>query len=496
MTQLFREHGLSALQSQQDLSVGGWHQRAFRLLLGAALAVLAVASATVWDVTRRNAEWMKDFGLHQQRLAEVVASSLQARLVSGPTGPAKPDANTLEHLKTLERRGMWVLLLWPPGAPNFQTTDGQGFVQPLLSEAVALGQGIVRLPRDEAARLGLPRRAAVAGLAQFASPPDRRFYVAVVASALQARQREEQARWRMLLAVLLCAGVVVALSGVALRGQRRELRLQQTRAVEEAQRRRENELDRASRAATLGTLAMGITHELSTPLGIVVARAEQLALRVEHDERAAQAARVIVAQAHRMSQVIRGFLSVVRNQTPVSDQLSPAEICSGAVALVQHRFADLDISLRIDLPNEAARPILRGDGRLLEQALVNLLLNACDACLANQAAQTAQAAPAIRPGPSLQPTQGVGRVGLSVRVQENGVLFRVDDDGVGISKEAAAQAMEPFFTTKPAGQGTGLGLAVAREIAKSHRGSLRLFPLGERGTCAEFFLPHAQGGAP
>jgi two-component system NtrC family sensor kinase len=99
---------------------------------------------------------------------------------------------------------------------------------------------------------------------------------------------------------------------------------------------------------------------------------------------------------------------------------------------------------------------------------VNLLLNACDAC---------------SPG---------GHVELHVLLREQQILFRVIDDGAGISQEAAARAMEPFFTTKPVGKGAGLGLAVTHEIIKSHRGSLRVGPRQEGGTCAEIVLPQAE----
>ena len=79
-----------------------------------------------------------------------------------------------------------------------------------------------------------------------------------------------------------------------------------------------------------------------------------------------------------------------------------------------------------------------------------------------------------------------------MRIAERRVLFSVTDTGIGISQEAAARAMEPFFTTKPVGKGAGLGLAVTHEIVKSHRGSLRIGPRPERGTCAEILLPQPE----
>ena len=110
-------------------------------------------------------------------------------------------------------------------------------------------------------------------------------------------------------------------------------------------------------------------------------------------------------------------------------------------------------------------PALRGDVPMLQQALVNLLLNACDAC---------------DPG---------GRVDARICSDGEHVAFTVLDDGPGITADAAARATEPFFTTKPHGQGTGLGLAIANEIVKMHRGTLRLRAASPRGTCASMILP-------
>jgi signal transduction histidine kinase len=69
----------------------------------------------------------------------------------------------------------------------------------------------------------------------------------------------------------------------------------------------------------------------------------------------------------------------------------------------------------------------------------------------------------------------------------------VEDDGEGIAQVNAARAAEPFFTTKPRGRGTGLGLAVVSEIAKCHRGSFSIEPGSPHGTRARIRLPVAEG---
>jgi signal transduction histidine kinase len=107
-------------------------------------------------------------------------------------------------------------------------------------------------------------------------------------------------------------------------------------------------------------------------------------------------------------------------------------------------------------------PDVRCEPLLLKHALVNLLLNACEAATA-----------AVR---------------VDVSADAAGVAFVVTDDGEGITKEHAARAAEPFFTTKADG-GTGLGLAIANEIVKTHRGSLDIAPRAPRGTRACIRIP-------
>jgi signal transduction histidine kinase len=108
--------------------------------------------------------------------------------------------------------------------------------------------------------------------------------------------------------------------------------------------------------------------------------------------------------------------------------------------------------------------------------VVNLLLNACDACKTVGGAIVVRAA-------------------LEANASAGDVVIVVEDSGVGISEADAGRALEPFFTTKAREGGTGLGLAIAREIVSNHRGTLTLAPRPERGTRATVRLPPAPAPA-
>lgn len=431
------------------------------------VTIWTVALLAYGDIQRRSAESLGDFAQDQAALAQCLAHNLHERLAARPQEPALRSEwlELLASLRAFERTGeRLVLLQLSPATPApFLTPKGELLVSAALSEALRQGRSFVLLPRDEAYRLGLPRRMAIAGLAPFTSKGGTRWSIAAVATALRERDREQQQSWRTLLAVLIAAGAVLTLGGIAMHWQRQEQRTQRALEIGEALRKRDERLEQASRAATLGTLAMGITHELSTPLSIIAGRAEQLMTRVPGDDRAVRSVRVILEQAERMSQIIRGMLGLVRGQNPAAESLRPRDIANAAVSLVEHRFTESGIVLSLDAGTALPRVI--GDPRLLEHALVNLLLNAHDAC-----------------------TSG-GHVELRVHVADSVVVFSVIDDGAGISTADAERAMEPFFTTKPVGHGAGLGLAIAHEIIKSHRGSLHIAPRPEGGTCAAITLP-------
>ena len=121
---------------------------------------------------------------------------------------------------------------------------------------------------------------------------------------------------RLVLSVFTAAGLVLAFGGIALRVQRKELTLERGLAVADAQQRSDERLQRATRAAVMGTLAMGVAHEISTPLGVIAARAEQMLPKVTHDERLAAGAKAILSQTDRINEVIRGLLGLARGDAP------------------------------------------------------------------------------------------------------------------------------------------------------------------------------------
>ena len=476
------------------------------VLLWMVLAIMMIAALAYWDEQRESAAALSDFGEEQAMLAKAASAALTVQLsaaqkdalviarelvrtnassnaegspvfqvslrarkappVNADNGQSLhfvlpfdeqtyldllvPTAALLGSVKSLEQPGSVLVLVQLPAELGLVTTTGETVRATEIASALDTAKSWVRVSRADARDLGLPARTAMAGLGRIDAGPLGKWGVAVIATAERERDRELHAQWRLVLGVVVASGLVVAFGGLALRKQRKELTLSRDLAVAAVQKERDERLVRADKLAMMGALATGIAHEVSTPLGVIVGRAEQLQAKVESDDRAKRALDVITEQAERIGRIIREFLSLARGNSPTMEHVHPKDIVRNALELVEHRFANTGVALltnvALDLPQIACEP------RLFEQVMVNLLLNACDAC-----------------------SRG-GSVELVVRADAERVAFIVVDDGEGITPEAAARATEPFFTTKAQGKGTGLGLAIANEIVKHHCGTLKIEP--------------------
>ena len=450
------------------------------------LAIAAIAGLAYVDEEREGAAALADFAQEQTTLAQSLAMALSSQLSSAlhdastvpPSQPVeRPEIpSVLERYSSLmvrpsgaaEQPNRVMVLLQPPDTAKFYTTDGRFIAAPEIHAALAEGQTYLRLAPAEAGRLGLPARTALAGLSRLDTGATGAWGIATIASAERERDRERWARWRLLLSVAAASSLVLSFGGLAMRNQRKELLLRHRLELADLSGQRDERLQRAGRAATMGTLAVGVAHEISTPLGIIAGRAEQLVPKLASDERAAGSVRIILEQIDRIHRIIRGLLGLARGDRPTAEPVAPAALVAEAVSLVEHRFAKAGVRLLIEVAQDL--PIIHGDPRLLEHAVVNLMLNACDAC-ANEGTVTVLA------------HAGDGNRGLVVSVV---------DDGPGISPANAGRVLEPFFSSKPSGQGTGIGLAIVQEIVASHRGSLALESVVPHGTRATIKLPSAE----
>jgi two-component system NtrC family sensor kinase len=462
-------------------------------LAWAMLGCLAgVAVLAYLDADRESSNALSEFAQEQARLAQSLALHLSSRLAqarrdrrliaeAGAEGRAPSAVLTLPYdgggdqvplafavggLTALEVPTHVLLLIRSPGQ-GLRTSDGRRVPSPAVEAALDGGQAYLRLEREQARALGLAARVAMVGLGRVDGGSLGHWDVVVAASAERLRDRERRARWRLVLTVAAAGGLVFLFGGIALRHQRRELDAGHALAFARLQQTQEDRLQRAARAATLGTLAVGVAHEISTPLGVISGRAEQLLERLRDDERGSRAAASVLEQAQGIGAVVKGLLHLARGGSPEFVTVDADAVVQAAAGMTAHKFLAAGVDL--DVVPSGQGLAVEGDARLLEHAVINLLLNACDASPRN------------------------GRVSAEVSRRGDDVVLAVRDEGPGISVETAARAREPFFTTKAEGQGTGLGLAITHEIVSGHRGTLALRRQEPRGTLATITLPVAVG---
>lgn len=203
-------------------------------------------------------------------------------------------------------------------------------------------------------------------------------------------------------------------------------------------------LQHQEKMAMIGRVAGGVAHELGAPLSVVEGRARILQRRSLDDSNARHIEDIRV-QVQRMTRIIRQLLDCFRHGPKALEEIiSAAELVSVCVDGCRKELAGSDI--RLDLDNRAPQAQLRGDNTRLELALSNLLRNAVHAARS--------------------------RILVTLHSGPQAVAITVEDDGPGISRQDRQQVLEPFYTTKAAGEGTGLGLAVVKSVMTEHHGGI------------------------
>jgi PAS domain S-box-containing protein len=246
-----------------------------------------------------------------------------------------------------------------------------------------------------------------------------------------------------------------------------------------AERRRlQARLIQAEKLEALGQLAGGVAHDFNNILQAVAGGAWLIARRPDDPAAVARLARLVIESTERGVSVSRRLLAFARRGELQSRALEVAPLLAGVAEMLRSTLGPA-ISVELALP--AALPRLKADQGQLETALLNLALNARDAMpdggrLILSAAAEEVAPDAVHPGGT--PVAPGAYVRLCVA-----------DTGTGMDEATLARAMEPFFTTKPKGRGTGLGLATARGFLEQSGGALAIDSAPGRGTKVTLWLP-------
>ncbi|HXV77955.1 MAG TPA: ATP-binding protein [Candidatus Polarisedimenticolaceae bacterium] len=200
------------------------------------------------------------------------------------------------------------------------------------------------------------------------------------------------------------------------------------------------------RLTALGTLSAGMAHEIKNPLASIMGSIEILEAAVPAGDERQEFVRILRKEIQRLSGIVSSHLDLVRPANPEREPQDVGEIARSVVELTRKQAIRQGVELTFEAEHRLPRAAV--DGQQIQQAILNLVINA------------------------VQALPDGGHVVVRVDRRDRRVRVVVEDDGPGLDDAALKQVFEPFFTTKEGG--TGLGLSIAFQIADQHGGDLRV----------------------
>lgn len=215
-------------------------------------------------------------------------------------------------------------------------------------------------------------------------------------------------------------------------------------------KRVQEQLAQAQKMESIGQLIAGIAHEINTPLGIILGYAQLLLEEVKPKSQAYTDLKIIEKQTRICKKIVSDLLRFSRHTKSTMNPLNINETIEEVLSVVEHTFNLGRVSLVRQL--SPYLPPIIGDKEKIEQAIINLVNNAFDAIS----------------------KEGMITISTHYNVQLGEVLISVLDTGHGIPSDKIDRIFDPFYTTKPVGKGTGLGLAVTFGIIQEHKGKIEV----------------------
>jgi two-component system NtrC family sensor kinase len=209
-------------------------------------------------------------------------------------------------------------------------------------------------------------------------------------------------------------------------------------------------LERSEKLTLVGQTLGGVAHELNNPLTALIGYADLLGGR-DLPSGVERTLGKIREQALRATRIVKNLLSVARRRNPERKPSSLIDLVESVVELFAYESRLANIEIELDVPKDL--PEVLADKHALQQVFINLVQNAIHA---------------------LKEWEGERRIRINGRSLPDGIVLTVADSGPGIAEEMRTRVFQPFVTTKGPDQGTGLGLALSRSIARDHGGDLIL----------------------
>ena len=218
----------------------------------------------------------------------------------------------------------------------------------------------------------------------------------------------------------------------------------------------------------MGKLISGVAHELNNPLTVILGNSELLHKTgcAPGSPHAAEVSE-IYESAFRCGEIVKNLLAFVRESRKKKQAVYIPQIVQSAITLMSYKLKKTENISITQTAGENIPPVM-ADFHQIEQVLVNLIQNACDA---------------------MSEMGGEKKIDITVYHRVNSVYLALSDNGPGIPEEFQSRVFDPFFTTKEEGKGTGLGLAICKRIADDHGARLTCASIPGQGTTFTLELP-------
>lgn len=231
------------------------------------------------------------------------------------------------------------------------------------------------------------------------------------------------------------------------------------------QKQIEQQIQKTDKLASLGQLAAGVAHEINNPLGVILCYTDLLKRQVSHDPQSLSDVHTIEKHVLNCKRIVSDLLKFARSDSTEKSPASLNETIMDVVSMVSHQFNHDKIDIQLDLDSKL--PLISMDTDKMKQVFLNLLMNSQQAIIG----------------------RGIIRIESSYLRGSGQARVVIWDNGKGIPHEIQHKVFDPFFSTKEAGQGNGLGLSVSYGIIKEHHGEIQIS--SEPGSWTQFtvFLP-------
>lgn len=240
---------------------------------------------------------------------------------------------------------------------------------------------------------------------------------------------------------------------------------------------------------SVGRLAAGVAHEVKNPLALILMGVEYLTGGIDPDDENLPGVIDEIRRAvHRADKIVRGLVDFSSDRELNLQRVSANAELEHTLLMVRHELTKASITVEKDFDENL--PDVQVDRTKFEQVLVNLLINAIHAM------ESVSPRPVLRlrtrQGAAGDPlSDGGSRMGPALRKGTPLVMTEISDNGVGIPEDALNKAFDPFYTTKPTGLGTGLGLTVVQKIIELHEGQIEIRRNQRGGTTVTILLKQA-----